>query len=435
MKRKSGKGRRVVVAICVGIMAVSFLLPTLLTVTGAFMSRREVADSYGPVFAALGDGADYLERNASFTLLPRDVTGLQFFIVLFQRSDYLLRFWNAVLLVVPIVLGQLAVASMAAYSLSRYRHIGRRLFLFCCIMLMLMPAQVTLVPNYLVAKGLGILDTMRAILYPGIFSPFALFLLTTFMRRIPSSQYEAAKLDGAGEWRLFTRICLPQCRSILYSIAILLFIDYWNMVEQPLVLLSDPLQQPLSIYLSATHADSAGEAFAAAVLYMIPPLLLFLHGEKHLVAGIAHAGASMGTHGGDVYTAEGARSRRWVPAVAVVFCVALAAMTVLSDDNRARVTPQVKVGGASYGLIDDTIYEVAVPPEAVLCEGEHRYVLVLGAADPLSADCYQAVWKEVEVLAENETFAAIDGDVDLFDRVILSYSALPRDGQYVDVAA
>ena len=78
---------------------------------------------------------------------------------------------------------------------------------------MLMPYQVTLVPNYLVSQWLGILNTPWSIILPGMFAPFSVFLLTKFMRRIPYSLIEAAKVDGAGEWEIFTKICLPQCRS------------------------------------------------------------------------------------------------------------------------------------------------------------------------------------------------------------------------------
>ena len=159
---------------------------------------------------------------------------------------------------------------------------------------MLMPYQVTLVPNYLVSDWLGLLDTRWAIILPGIFSPFAVFILTKFMRRIPVSQIEAAKLDGSSEWQIFTRIYLPQCRSALYSIAILVFIDYWNMVEQPLILLENAELQPLSVYLSPINAGEIGLAFAVATIYMIPSLLLFLHGEEYLVEGIAQSGSVKG---------------------------------------------------------------------------------------------------------------------------------------------
>ena len=159
---------------------------------------------------------------------------------------------------------------------------------------MLMPYQVTLVPNYLVSDWLHLLNTRWAIFLPGAFAPFSVFLLTKFMRRIPMAVIESAKIDGANEWHIFWNICLPQCRSALYSIAILVFIDYWNMVEQPLILLNDVEKQPLSMFLSSINAGEIGIAFAAAVIYMIPGLLLFLHGEAYLVEGIAHSGSVKG---------------------------------------------------------------------------------------------------------------------------------------------
>ena len=114
------------------------------------------------------------------------------------------------------------------------------------------------------------------------------------MRRIPYALIESAKVDGASEWQIFTRICLPQCRSALYSIAILVFIDYWNMVEQPLVLLPDADRQPLSVFLSNINVGEIGLAFAMATVYMLPSLLLFLHGEEYLIEGIAHQGSVKG---------------------------------------------------------------------------------------------------------------------------------------------
>ena len=114
------------------------------------------------------------------------------------------------------------------------------------------------------------------------------------MRRIPYSLIEAAKVDGAGEWDIFTKICMPQCRAAIFSVAILVFIDYWNMVEQPLILLQDADSQPLSVFLSSINAGEIGLAFAMATVYMIPSLLIFLAGEEYLVEGIANSGSVKG---------------------------------------------------------------------------------------------------------------------------------------------
>ena len=101
----------------------------------------------------------------------------------------------------------------------------------------------------------------------------------TEFQNFSASLIEAAKLDGSSEWQIFKDICLPQCRSALYSIAILVFIDYWNMVEQPIILLPNADLQPLSVYLSTINTSEVGLAFAIATIYMVPSLLLFLHGE------------------------------------------------------------------------------------------------------------------------------------------------------------
>jgi multiple sugar transport system permease protein len=294
MKKKHLFGRTAIFIISV-IFAAMFLLPTVLTITNSFMTESEIDANYGQVFSSgENGGSKYISESVNLKFIPDKVTFSQYIRVLLQSPDYLLKFWNSVILVVPIVLLQDGVACVAAYGFTRWRGKVRAAIFFFYVILMLMPYQVTLVPNYLVSKWLGILNTRWAIILPGAFAPFSVFLLTKFMRRIPSALIEAAKLDGASEWQIFTRICLPQCRAAIYSIAILVFIDYWNMVEQPIILLPDTTKQPLSVYLSQINAGEVGIAFAVATIYMIPTLLLFLHGEEYLVEGIAHQGSVKG---------------------------------------------------------------------------------------------------------------------------------------------
>lgn len=285
---------RAMLTLLAAIFAVLFLLPTVLTITNSFMTQSEITANYGQVFSNVSDGKSYISKTINLKFIPDKVSFTQYITVLLKSPDYLLKFWNSVILVVPIVIGQLLVASIAAYGFTRWRGKVRDTIFFAYVILMLMPYQVTLVPNYLVSDWLKILNTRWAIILPGVFAPFSVFLLTKFMRRIPVALIESAKLDGASEWHIFWDICLPQCRSALYSIAILVFIDYWNMVEQPLILLQNADQQPLSVYLSTINAGEIGIAFAVAVIYMIPGLLLFLHGESYLVEGIAYSGSVKG---------------------------------------------------------------------------------------------------------------------------------------------
>ena len=298
-KYKSGaklrhKAAALIATLLLALAAFTFLAPTILTISSSFFTQSELSSNYGNIFDGAGSGGSYIAKKTALKFIPDKVSFHQYATVLFLSPEYLFKFWNSVILVVPIVIFQVATAALAAYGFTRWRSKFRSFMFFFYVILMLMPYQVTLVPNYLVSDWFGILNTRWAIIFPGMFAPFSVFLLTKFMRRIPVSLIEAAKLDGAGEWQIFTRICLPQCRSALYSIAMLVFIDYWNMVEQPIILLPDADKQPLSVYLSTINAGEVGVAFAVATIYMIPTLLLFLHGEEYLVEGIAHQGSVKG---------------------------------------------------------------------------------------------------------------------------------------------
>ena len=294
LRKKHYFGRGAMFVLC-AVFAVLFLLPTVLTITNSFMEQSELNANYGKIFSNFSGGnKTFISDKVNLKFIPDKVSLSQYITALIKSPDYLFKFWNSVILVVPIVILQVGTAALAAYGFTRWRGKFRSFMFFFYVILMLMPYQVTLVPNYLVSEWTGLLDTRWAIIFPGMFAPFSVFLLTKFMRRIPNSLIEAAKLDGAGEWQIFTRICLPQCRSALYSITILVFIDYWNMVEQPIILLQDTTKQPLSVYLSTINAGEVGVAFAVATIYMIPTLLLFLKGEEYLVEGIAHQGSVKG---------------------------------------------------------------------------------------------------------------------------------------------
>ena len=278
------------------IVAILYVIPIIFTICNSFMAESEIAANYGKIFESVtGKGSSrYISETVHLKFIPDMVSFKQYFTVLFNSPDYLLKFWNSVILVIPIVIFQMGIALLASYGFARYRGRLREIIFFAYIILMLMPYQVTLVPNFFMSEWLGIIDSNWAIWLPGIFSPFAVFLLTKCMRRIPVGIIEAAKIDGAGEFKIFTQICIPLCKSAIASVCILLFIDYWNMVEQPLVLLSDSDMHPLSVFLSKINQGEIGIAFAVATIYMIPTLLVFQYGEEYLVEGITYQGGMKG---------------------------------------------------------------------------------------------------------------------------------------------
>lgn len=295
LAKKQQKVLTVIMTFFALIAAAAFLMPTVLTIANSFMSSTEISANYGSVFATTETGGKtFISEKVNLKFIPDMVSFSQYYTVLFKSPDYLLKFWNSVILVVPIVIFQLAIAALASYGFARLKGRLKEIIFFVYIIVMLMPYQVTLVPNYLVSDALGILNTRWAIILPAVFTPFSVFLLSKIMRRIPESFIEAAKLDGAGELQIFLYIALPLCKSVMYSVAILVFIDYWNMVEQPLILLSDQNMYPLSVFLSKINSGEIGLAFAVATIYMIPTLLMFLYGEDYLVEGIAYSGGIKG---------------------------------------------------------------------------------------------------------------------------------------------
>lgn len=287
--------RTVLLTTIATIFAILFLLPTVLTITNSFMSQSEISANYGKIFATTDSGGKvFVSETVNLKFVPDMVTFSQYITVLLKSPEYLFKFWNSVIYTVVIVVFQLIVAMLASYAFMRFKGRLKEIIFFLYIIVTLMPYQVTLVPNFLVADWLGLIDTRWAIWLPGIFSPFAVYLLTKYMKRIPSSIIEAARVDGAGEWQIFRHICLPLCKGALYSVAILVFIDFWNMVEQPLILLTNADLHPLSIFLSKINAGEIGLAFAVATVYMVPSLLVFLYGEDYLVEGITYQGGVKG---------------------------------------------------------------------------------------------------------------------------------------------
>jgi multiple sugar transport system permease protein len=273
-------------------IAIAAIFPLLLTIINSFMSESEISAHYSSITGlnAAKDNINSLSGYASIKLIPDIATLAQYFEILVKKPYYLIMFWNSIKMVLPIVIGQLVVASMAAYAFAKIRFKGKNLLFFIYIIVMMMPFQVTLVPNYLVADMLGLIGSRSSIILPGIFSAFGVFLLKQNMEGIPYSYMEAAKVDGATQFNIFMKIIIPMSKTGIWALIILLFIDYWNMVEQPLIFLKDALKMPLSIFLSNISDGERGIAFAASTLYMAPMLLVFLYGENYLIKGIQLSG-------------------------------------------------------------------------------------------------------------------------------------------------
>ena len=264
-----------------GVFALIMLLPIWIAVTGAFSSQWELTENLRPV---LGNG----QGLAKWTLLPQSPTLKSLVQVLLDSPEFFTMFWNSVTITAGILLGQFAIAVPAAWGLAKLHLPGKLGNLY--MVLMLLPFQVLMYPEYLVLKSLGLLNTLWAVILPGVFSAYPVFLLTRFFGAIPEEILEAARLDGAGEWQIFRYIALPLGLPGLLSVGILSFLDAWNLIEQPMTFLKNRALWPLSLFLPETTLTDTGLGFAAGLLMLIPALLLFGLCQDALEQGIALPG-------------------------------------------------------------------------------------------------------------------------------------------------
>jgi multiple sugar transport system permease protein len=210
----------------------------------------------------------------------------QYISALSLNSWFLVFIKNSVILVLPIVIGQTVIALPAAYAFSRLRSKLFDSIFFLYVIILMMPFLVTLVPNYIIIEKLGLLGKYSSVILPGVFGAFGVFLLKQFMQHIPAEYLEAAEIMGASQLTILVRIVMPLMKNGIAALIVLLFIDNWNMVEQPLIFLQDMSKFPASIFLASDDILQQDGVFAAAVLSTIPAVMLFSVFEKYLYQGI-----------------------------------------------------------------------------------------------------------------------------------------------------
>lgn len=254
------------------IITAVVLFPVVYMLACSFMSNSQVSNML-----------DFTSQEyKGLSIIPDMATLEQYYQVFFRRPEYLLKFWNSVIITFPTVIAQVIVSSLAAFAFAKLKFPGRDKLFFVYIVLLILPLQVTLVPNYIVLDNLNLLNNFLAVILPGTFSAFGICLLRQSMKYIPVVSIEAARIDGASYFKIFTNIILPQIKGGLITLTLLCFIDNWNVVEQPLIFFDDSAMYPLSIGLSDISNSDYGIVFACGVMFMIPALLIYLYGHRDI---------------------------------------------------------------------------------------------------------------------------------------------------------
>jgi len=265
------------------VLAAIALYPVFFLVSGSVMGEDELGSYLGPVVSGK-------EGYAEFPLLPAYPTLWHYVEVFLDSPEFFVMFWNSVKITFGVLAGQLLAGTMAAWGFAKYDFPWKKGFFLIYMILMLLPFQVLMLSDYLVLDRLGLTDNLWGIILPGAFSTFPVFIMYRFFVELPDSLLESARLDGAREWQLFCYIGLPIGSSGIIAAMVLGFLEYWNMVEQPLAFLSDPSLWPLSLYLPEVNLAKAGMALSASVITLLPAVFVFFMGQDYLEQGIVSSG-------------------------------------------------------------------------------------------------------------------------------------------------
>lgn len=244
------------------LIVVIFLSPIIYTISHSFMDEHQL-------------------QNDDMELVPEVFNIQQYYEISVEKNEYFKLYINSVLMTVGVLSGQVIVSVGAAYYLAvRKSRFSQILFLIYTFF-MLLPLQITLIPNVLLYNsverymGLKLFDTHLAVILPGIFSTLGVFFLKQFFESIPQSYYEIAKIDGASNFDILLHVVLPYSKNAIAALCLLIFIENWNLIEQPLIFLNTMSKMPVSIYLNTLYESYKEIFYAGSVLFMFPVIYVF----------------------------------------------------------------------------------------------------------------------------------------------------------------
>ena len=225
--------------------------------------------------------------------LPQDPT-LDNYRNLFSQLDFPTFFLNSAIVAAAITLGNLIFCSMLGYALAKLHFPGKRVIFGLVLGTLMVPGVVTFVPLFVLVSNLHMVNTYAGLVFPFLAGPFGVFLMRQFILSLPDELIQAARVDGAGEWRIFRSIILPLCKPALATLGILTFLTSWNMFLWPLVVAQSEerytLPVALAIYAIGENKSDYGLLMAGSVVIIVPVLVVFLVLQKHFVRGIAMTG-------------------------------------------------------------------------------------------------------------------------------------------------
>ncbi|NOU74062.1 ABC transporter permease subunit [Paenibacillus sp. LMG 31458] len=212
----------------------------------------------------------------------------------FVNLPFFTFYWNTFITTLVKVIGQLIICSLAAYAFARINFPGRHFFFILMLSVLMVPGQVFLIPQYMIMKDLGWLNSLTALIVPGLFSAFGTFLLRQFFMTLPHELEEAAKLDGCNQFRIYWQIMLPLAKSGMIALAIFTMLWSWNDLMWPLIVNSSPDKMVLSAgiaFLQGEHKTNYTIIMAGSMMAILPMIIIFFIFQRSFIQGIAFTGS------------------------------------------------------------------------------------------------------------------------------------------------
>jgi multiple sugar transport system permease protein len=213
---------------------------------------------------------------------------------LFRRMDFTTYFLNSTVIAIAVTGGNMLFGSMLGYALAKLEFPGKKLLFALVLGTLMVPGVVTFVPMFVLTTNLGLTNTLPGMFLPFMAAPLGVFLMRQFISGLPDELIQAARIDGAGELRIFFRVILPLCGPALATLGIISFLGSWNNFLWPLVVASQEdkftLPVALALYATGQNATKYGLLLAGAVVVVIPVIAVFLFLQRHIMQGIAMTG-------------------------------------------------------------------------------------------------------------------------------------------------
>jgi multiple sugar transport system permease protein len=259
----------------------------LVLITGAVWSL------FPFVWMVLTSLMSYIEASAGVDFFPTKWLWSNYIQAWNQVGIFPRYFANSLFIAITTVLGVLATSTLAAYAFARMRFPGREVLFFVLLSTMMVPFEVTLVPNFILMRYLGWINNYAAMIIPWSASAFSIFLLRQFFRSIPSDLSDAAVIDGCGNLRFLWAIVLPLSKPALIASGLFTFLGSWNSLLWPLLVTNDPLIRPIQVGIASfiTNAGTQVQFLLAAVtISVVPIILLYLILQHWFIEGISTVG-------------------------------------------------------------------------------------------------------------------------------------------------